>query len=485
MASAFIIDIESELSPDYEQMNNALLEMLLNATTGTLPTNSAAPIPRWTGPNPVVVQAQCILYATLFATLLAAFLAILGKQWLSLYKKNETHGSSADRSRLRERKLAGIETWKFHLVMESPPLILQCALVLLGFALSRYLWGVNSSVSSVVSAFTGLGFVLYSIIVAASAFSPDCPFQTPISLLIRFAIGLATPYLRGLRNSFGSVRQPLRPGMPQAQINPPLSITTIDRGHYPHASITAPTPVTSNVTQLPPPIAPLFVREKDLEGHRLDARCINRLFDMSTDVDVIISNMDFIPEIIWHNGIKDVPRKRIYDILMDCFDFSGAHPVAVPKSRYVAYLSARAFVHIELQRRCITQYEEHKQDSWKDLCANHRLLSSTDYGSNHDLRAVLFMVDMTLGRDNGFSWEKSKMTPPHRAWMSHVFLCHVWHEGQVPEVVLDFVENSMSLEPPNNIVITDCFLIIGLIIGVPFHVDDIPAKDKRSDLNFP
>ena len=30
MASAFIIDIQSELSPDYEQANNILLEMLLN-----------------------------------------------------------------------------------------------------------------------------------------------------------------------------------------------------------------------------------------------------------------------------------------------------------------------------------------------------------------------------------------------------------------------------------------------------------------------
>ncbi|KAF9779032.1 hypothetical protein BJ322DRAFT_1014023, partial [Thelephora terrestris] len=81
VASAFIIDIQSELSPDYEQANNVLLEMLLNATTGTLPPNSAASIPRWNGPNPVVVQVQSILYATLCATLLAAFLAMLGKQW--------------------------------------------------------------------------------------------------------------------------------------------------------------------------------------------------------------------------------------------------------------------------------------------------------------------------------------------------------------------------------------------------------------------
>ena len=160
--------------------------------------------------------------------------------------------------------------------------------------------------------------------------------------------------------------------------------------------------MTPNAIQLPQPVIPLFVQEMGLEGGRLDSKCVNLLFDMSTDVDVILSNMDFIPEVIWHSGIKDVPRKRIYDVLMDCFDLSGAHPVVFPKSRDIAYLSARAFVHIELQRRCITPYEEHKQDSWKDLCSNHHPLSPAPYPSDPDLEAVLFMVDMVLGHGNGF-----------------------------------------------------------------------------------
>ncbi|KAF9778912.1 hypothetical protein BJ322DRAFT_1113791 [Thelephora terrestris] len=479
VASAFIIDIQSELSPDYEQANNVLLEMLLNATTGTLPPNSAASIPRWNGPDPVVVQVQCILYATLCAALLAAFLAMLGKQWLSRYKENETRGSAADRSRLRERKLTGIGTWKLHLVLESLPLILQFALFLLGFALSRYLWEVNSSVSSAVIAFTGFGFLFYLSIVTASVFSFDCPFQTPFSLLIRYAVRLTTPYLRNLRHTFGSIRQSLQPGVQQAGIGLPLSIFTVSRGHD---SRTALTPIT---TQPPWPITPLFVQGNDLEGDRLDAKCVNILFEMSTDIDVVVSNMDFIPEIIWHGGIKDVPRKRIYDILIDCFDFSGADPVVVPKSRSVAYLSARAFVHIELQRRCIVQYEDHERNSWEALCANHRPLLSANNRFDPDLEAVLFMVDMALGYNNGFSWAESKMTLPHRAWMSHVLLYHACHERQVPEVVLDFVENSLSLESTSNAVIADCFFIIGLTIGVSFHVNDILVKDKRSDLNLP
>ena len=479
MTSAFIIDVQSDLKPDYEEMNNKLLEMLLNATTGNLPAGSAPAVPRWSGPDPVIVQAQCILYATLSATLLASFLAMLGKQWLNRYRRNETHGSTADRSRVRERKLSGIETWKFHIVMESLPLILQCALVLLGLALSRYLWEVNHSVSSVVIGFTSFGFLFYMLIVTASILSFDCPFQTPVSLLIRFAIDLALPYWRNLRRTFGSKRQPPQPGTLGARHNLPLSMNSVGGGHGLEANIVALACIAPAAIQFPWSVTPLFVQRIEGEVDRLDARCIDRMFAMSTDVDVVTSIMDFIPEIIWQGGIKNVPLKGIYDILVDCFDLSGPNPVLIPKLRSVAYLSARAFAHIGLQRRCITQYGEHEQDSWKVICVDHPLLSTADYNPDSDLGTALFMVDMTLGYDSGFPWAKTQMTPPHRAWMSHVFLYRAWHEKQVSEVVMDFVENSMSHRLPNDIVITDCLFIVGLMIGIPVHVSDITVRDKR------
>ena len=449
--------------------------MLLKATTGTLPADYMASIPRWSGPDPVIVQVQCILYSTLSAALLAAFLAMLGKQWLNRYKQNEFRGSLADRNRLRERKLTGLEAWKFHIVMESLPLILQCALVLLGFALSRYLWVVNTSVSSVVMGFLCFGFLFYLFITTASVFSFDCPFQTPFSLLIRFVVGLSVPHWRNFLRTIVSMKQPFQLGILQARFDLPLSMDDDNGGHEPEPGITSP---SSSIT-------PLFIQEKDLEGNELDARCIDRLFDMSTDVDVIISIVDFIPEILWHGGIKRVPLKRIYNILIDCFDFSGAHPVVVPKLRDIAYLSARAFVHVELQRRCITQLEEQDRDSWTALCAGHHSLYSTDYDTDPDLATALYLVDMTLGHDVGFSWKDPEITPPHCAWMSHVFVYRTWHEGQVSEVVIDFIKDLFQYGEPSDVVITDCFIIIGLMIGVNFHVNDITVKGKRFDLDFP
>jgi len=49
---------------------------------------------------------------------------------------------------------------------------------------------------------------------------------------------------------------------------------------------------------------------------------------------------------------------------------------------------------------------------------------------------------------------------------------------------MDFVENAMSLQLPSDIVITDCLFIIGLMIGIPFHVSDITVRDKRLNLFF-
>jgi len=46
----------------------------------------------WTGPPPKIVIVQSLLYASLTASLSAAFLAMFGKQWVSRYIRN--HGGS-------------------------------------------------------------------------------------------------------------------------------------------------------------------------------------------------------------------------------------------------------------------------------------------------------------------------------------------------------------------------------------------------------
>jgi len=79
-------------------------------------------------------------------------------------------------------------TWHFDFVMECLPLTLQAALLLLGYALSNYLFSINKVDASVVIGFTSFGLLPYLLIVSAATLSYNCPFQTPLSLILRFLI---------------------------------------------------------------------------------------------------------------------------------------------------------------------------------------------------------------------------------------------------------------------------------------------------------
>jgi len=110
---------------------------------------------------------------------------MLGKQWLNRYASIDTRGSAIERTQNRQRKLDGIVMWYFDHVMESLPLMSQAALLLLGCALSSYLWEINTIVASVVLGVTSFGVLFYIFIVIAGAVSVSCPYQTPGAQILR------------------------------------------------------------------------------------------------------------------------------------------------------------------------------------------------------------------------------------------------------------------------------------------------------------
>ena len=118
-------------------------------------------------------------------SLLAAFVAMLGKQWLNRYLRH-TGGSTVERCGDRQRKSDGVEKWPFRMFIESLPIILQISLLLLACGLSRYMWSVNTSVARIVISFNILGVLFYIGIVAVGTSSYECPFQTPASISLRY-----------------------------------------------------------------------------------------------------------------------------------------------------------------------------------------------------------------------------------------------------------------------------------------------------------
>ncbi|KAJ7820860.1 hypothetical protein B0H13DRAFT_1558063, partial [Mycena leptocephala] len=79
VSAVFIIQIQPEFQPDPNANTETLLILLVQNITG-----AAVPgilIPESPRPATIIVVAQSLLYFSLFSTLLAALLAVLGKQW--------------------------------------------------------------------------------------------------------------------------------------------------------------------------------------------------------------------------------------------------------------------------------------------------------------------------------------------------------------------------------------------------------------------
>ena len=181
VTAAFILDVQSKLRPDTGDETAALLRVLIYKIDNTTFGNDAPTLLQWTGPPHTIVQVQAILYASLAAALLSAFLAMHGKQWLNQYASADVRGTAIERSQNRQRKLDGIVTRNFDRVMQSPPLMLQVALLLLGCPLSRYLREIDTAVVSVVLGFTFFGIISYLLIIVKGATFGSFPYQTPVS----------------------------------------------------------------------------------------------------------------------------------------------------------------------------------------------------------------------------------------------------------------------------------------------------------------
>ena len=149
----------------------------------------------------MMVKVQAILFATFTISLFSAFLAMLGKQWLNRYESTDLRGSAIERSHNRQRKLEGIVGWYFDHVMGSLLLMLQIAFLLLGGALSLYLWGIDITIASVVVGVTFIGFILYLFVVVAGTTSESCPYQTPAAHVFRHILHRLRSRLRPVLRS--------------------------------------------------------------------------------------------------------------------------------------------------------------------------------------------------------------------------------------------------------------------------------------------
>jgi hypothetical protein len=69
--------------------------------------------------------------------------------------------------------------------MQIFPLLLQLSLLLFSTALSVYLWTIHHIIATIALSLTGLGSLLYAGMVISAVLSPDSPFQTSLSFVLK------------------------------------------------------------------------------------------------------------------------------------------------------------------------------------------------------------------------------------------------------------------------------------------------------------
>jgi len=211
--------------------------------------------------------------------------------------------------------------------------------------------------------------------------------------------------------------------------------------------------------------------------------CVTWMFEKPIEYDTVVAIIRFIPEIVWHGGIRTIPLERIYHNLLECFDDRAHDATVISRYRDRAYLSAKAALHIIVQRRCLGENAD--TEIFDSIAARHQQMGSRNYEGDSDLESTLGIIDRVLGINvPAMRWETYKFTIPHHSWMAHILLYRAWDTlgttGVLSEDVISFVKHTLSLDPPpSSVIVADCLLIIGLVLGIGIHVDDLSVVDKR------
>lgn len=441
VSSAFIVYVQPNLQPDPNELIATYMQILIHAVDSSLYPDVDPGSTSWNGPPPGIVTAQSLLYASLTTSLFAAFLAMLGKQWISWYLRNRG-GSAADKSRDRQRKLDGLKDWYFHIVIESLPVMLQLALFLFGCALSRYLWMISRTVAVVVIATTLLGAVAYLCFTIAATLFYNCPYQTPASLIIQ---SLASYYYS----------KPTHPPMPLV-ITPRRSMKKLRRllrsllsGMWSAARGLGRT-VSGQQETLGIPLAAVTLPARVFENTPLDwasfqadTRCVAWVLGSSTDNDMIFSTVRFAADLIWYPEFPGTRSPHILtDLLFECLLERRVVPGKAEQASLIGMTLASA-LSIQLSM-------ESQSDGLNRLC--QRIVHNVDLSPSPEVEfglvmSILYFVAQTpvLMTDGVYLGDKINPPPSNlpaafKVWLGRMILQTVWRwrRLQHPSTTIDF-----------------------------------------------
>jgi Family of unknown function (DUF6535) len=500
VSSAFIVNMQSSLSPIASDTTNALLMILINTVNSSIFPAQQAPLPIWNGPSSTTIWIQTLAYTSLSSSLLAAFGAVLGKQWLGHFKTSRFgRGALHERCQRRQKKLDAMETWYFSTIIATLPIFLQISLLFFGIALAANIWTLQHTVASVIMATTAFGFIFYVFTVVSSLRSPDCPFQTPVSTMLqhaastlaivrqvirrkwnehptswedflnvlrkssRYLLRTARDLLAKLTRSFlaylsrmPSILSHGRPSATDSEAAMGLEQLGTARGH-----------------PSPPDIWDLSLVLSDADLAQVDlvpSRAVRWVIETSTDTDVIAAAAGMVSEVEWPAKI-DVPRRlvdRVESGFFACFD---PHRKILPLAQGGAVACLKAISRLCVEQDLVIPFDIYtKGDIW---------FKREDWYMTPDDPA--FLVVCSAANHLPDDLDITHLPLSDLMWMAHMFTYRLRIDNDDPEFdpfVVKFIGNCLDSEPPTRLA-ADCVLLAGMLLGLPIDRQHLTRLDKR------
>ncbi|KAL0950099.1 hypothetical protein HGRIS_010100 [Hohenbuehelia grisea] len=500
-----------DISADPNDATQALLQVIAHSLNHSLFPESTSQPPSWEGPTRSVVWTQCILYASLSASLLAAFGAMLGKQWLSYYARVGERGPPDARCKSRQQKLYGITRWHFRGVIELLPLLLQASLLLFGVGMSSFIGGI------IVGA-TSAGVLFYIIIVIAALLSSHCPYQTPIASSIMslwhttLRAAKQFPSLHTFKHSvqmaaYDFLRAPIqlrawidqdrRRGFIEAHLShlrtgqnyltrgllrPILSLRYIFMRLLEHFSTNASKDASANLSNI-------FTYPTPPQS---DAMAVAWVLETVTEPVTTLIATQMVPEVDWLSQMDVFPLFCQLSVSLADLLLSGAASSTRPETLALVTANAKAWAHIYIGRlvldddmmsRMRDQEVVLRLEGWLyDLPSTTSKVTPLqwipDLVKIH--RRLMYGSEMTLQSQNLY-------VDPITRWTAHSIPLAMYHRsrsGAIPENEFESLcralGNHVSLPKA---VVADLLIAAGIVLGVRFSMDDLLKADKSQELN--
>ena len=368
------------------------------------------------------------------------------------------------------------------MIVESLPVMLQLALLLFGIALTVYFWDLDVSVAEVLLVVTSVGLAFYGCVTIASTVWGDCPFKTPLSVILlkipgwaRKCVALAPVWLRRKAMTFLSrIRRPkkhtyLRDFLKRV-FGPPDG-TPPQVPHEDPSHVDDPMTLSNPVFWRRNPIFDPPIQQD------LGASAAFWLLENSTDFPVSTAVAAAFSKFQWPSNYRSLTALiRLRDTYVECF----RAPESKKTTSIKALESAAAYYVLYHAQLVWNTWESLGVEAEKlpphlppDLLLDHH----NEEWKGYDVFEYLLHLD---------AGDRSE---PVKSAQFLSYIAPYWFCGdsdtaiglrpkrlQTLKKLVEVLEDSGALDPTT---LTDCILCAGVAMDFPLHPEDLIRVDKR------